>query len=580
MKGLAKIIDKHLERIALFIVILFGILAARSLIFQSGYFNMHDDLQLMRQLELEKCFLDGQIPCRWVPDMGYGFGFPLFNFYPPLPYLIGEIFRVVGFSFVNTAKLTFALSFIASGITMYYLAKEFFGRLGAVLSSVFYIWAPYHAVDVYVRGAMNEAWAMVWFPLIFWAGYRLIKAKKKEVSKWIIVLALSYFALFTSHNLMVLIFTPFFGLWLLLHLWREKAWSRLPQLTFSGIFAFLLAAFFTLPVLVEKKYVQVDTLVVGYYDYVAHFASLPQLLFSRFWGYGPSVWDTADGMSFQIGHLHWIGSLLTALFVGIRYLKKRTFETIDYIAILLFGMGWLSLFMAHSRSTPIWNLIGPLQFVQFPWRFLTTATFAFAFLIGYIPGLMEKVDKGALSKFIAKYFELSLVALWTIALVIFNWNYFRPEKMGPLTDKEKFSGAAWELQQTAGIYDYLPNASKEAPKGPRRNLAEITEGEGVISDEEQGTDWARFTADVGTSEATVRIGIFKFPGFTVTADGEEKETFVPEDERWGRMYVTLEKGTHDVRVELQNTPVRTAGNLISLVAWVGLFAYPLWRKRK
>src|SRR4030067_2086101 len=103
-----------------FIIIIFvAILAGRSLIFQSGYFNMHDDLQIMRQLEMEKCFLDGQIPCRWVSDMGYGFGFPLFNFYHPLPYLIGEIFRLVGFSFVDTAKLTFALSFVVSGITMY-----------------------------------------------------------------------------------------------------------------------------------------------------------------------------------------------------------------------------------------------------------------------------------------------------------------------------------------------------------------------------------------------------------------------------------------------------------------------------
>ncbi|MFV1917701.1 MAG: 6-pyruvoyl-tetrahydropterin synthase-related protein, partial [Patescibacteria group bacterium] len=235
----------------LFIVIVFAVLAGRSLIFQSGYFNMHDDLQMMRQLEMEKCFLDGQIPCRWVPDMGYGFGFPLFNFYPPLPYLMGQGIRLIGYSFVTTAKLMFALSFIVSGITMYLLAKDFFGRLGGVLSGVFYIWAPYYAVDVYVRGAMNEVWALAWFPLIFWAGYRLIISKKREGIRWIILLALAYFALFTSHNLMVLIFTPFFGMWILLHLWRENKWSRIPQLLISMVWALGLAAFFTLPALAE-----------------------------------------------------------------------------------------------------------------------------------------------------------------------------------------------------------------------------------------------------------------------------------------------------------------------------------------
>ena len=293
MKRLLKLItNKHF--LPLLIVIFFAVLAGRSLFFESGYFNMHDDLQIMRQFQLEKCFLDGQIPCRWVPDMGYGFGFPLFNFYPPLPYLFGQIFRVLGFSFVVTAKLTFAFSFVVSGITMYLLAKEFFGRLGGTLSAVFYIWAPYHAVDVYVRGAMNEAWALAWFPLIFWAGYKLIQNTNSKsesrnskqylnsnvqnlkqvkrinlfrdglTNRWIIVLALSYFALLTTHNLMVMIFTPFFAIWILLHLWRNNAWHKIPSLVFSGLWALGLAAFFTIPALMEKKFNQIKGQLVGY----------------------------------------------------------------------------------------------------------------------------------------------------------------------------------------------------------------------------------------------------------------------------------------------------------------------------
>src|SRR6266852_9338680 len=95
----------------LLVVIIFGLIAAKGLI-GSGYFNMHDDLQMMRQLEMEKCFLSLHIPCRGVPDKGYGFGFPLFNFYPPLPYLFGEIFRVFGVAVVVTVKLTFIFAFL------------------------------------------------------------------------------------------------------------------------------------------------------------------------------------------------------------------------------------------------------------------------------------------------------------------------------------------------------------------------------------------------------------------------------------------------------------------------------------
>src|SRR3990167_9408338 len=107
----------------LLIVILVGLLAGKGL-YGTGYFNMHDDLQMMRQLEMEKCFWDLQIPCRWVPDMGYGFGFPLFNFYPPLPYLVGEILRIFGLTFVSTAKYLFVLAVVLSGMSMYVLAAE------------------------------------------------------------------------------------------------------------------------------------------------------------------------------------------------------------------------------------------------------------------------------------------------------------------------------------------------------------------------------------------------------------------------------------------------------------------------
>jgi len=537
---------------------------------------MHDDLQMMRQLEMEKCLLDGQIPCRWVPDMGYGFGFPLFNFYPPLPYLIGEVFRVLGASFITTAKLTFALSFIVSGIGMYFLTKEFFGRLGGVLASIFYIWAPYHAVDVYVRGAMNEAWALAWFPFIFWISYRLIK-EKKNLLKWIIGLALSWFALLTSHNLMVLIFIPLFVVWLFLHLWQEKSWCRIPQLAFSGILALGLAAFFTLPAVLENELTHIESVLTGYYDYTAHFVSIRQLLFSRFWGYGGSAWGLInDQMSFQIGYLHWILSLIIGLLIFLKLFNKKKNllgrvkknKPILFISFL-FLFGWLGAFMTHSRSTPIWLAIPLLRLVQFPWRFLAVIIFAFSFIAGAIVIILPK-----------KLTKIVFFAL-TIGLVLFNWNYFKPEhgRMGPLTDEEKFSEAAWELQQAGGIYDYLPKTAEVAPEEQQKYLAEILEGEGEIMDPKQGTNWAEFYVKINSDKAMVRIGIFQFSGWQVFMDGGQIETKIPGEEKWGRMWIEIPTGEHKITARFYNTPIRTLANTVSLFSWGILLTSPIWKRR-
>lgn len=559
-----------------------------------GFYPMQDDLQAFRVEQMVKCLNDFQIPCRWIPDMGYGYGFPLFNFYPPLPYLIGEIFRVFGFSFVNVIKIVFALSIIASGVGMYFLAKEFFGKVGGVVSAIFYIWAPYHAVDVYVRGAMNESWALVFFPLIFLFSYKIIHRPRSRFAtprRWpdgllrgeSVALALSYAGLLMSHNLMVLIFTPVFVAWCGLWLWRLRPKNLafvithptlLWNLALSGIAALGLSAFFTIPALAENYFTWVKSQLTGYYDYTAHFVSLKQLLISRFWGYGPSVWiDAEDGMSFQIGHVHWILSLVIGgwwLVTSLR--KKKSFlHHTSYIIPFLFLVGWAAAFMTHVRSTPIYQAIPFLNLVQFPWRFLTIIIFVFSFLAGSLVLFLQKLS--------TKYYVL-ITAIIAIGLIALGWSYFLPDggKMGPLSDKEKFSVAAWDLQQTAGIYDYLPSTAREAPKAPQSVLAEIMQGEGTISEMKQGTNWAIFKLNIKNEKAKIRINILKFPGWRVWVDGKKTEIQIPEEERWGRMWINISQGKHNVSLKLYNTPIRTTSNIISAVTWLLLLKFSIRKK--
>jgi len=124
-------------------------------------------MQAMRLYEIDKCIRDGQIPCRWVPDMGYGYGYPQFNYYAPLPYYIMEVFHLVGFGFLDSVKAGMVLSILVSAWGMYSLAKFLWGRVGGFISSRLYIYAPYRATDFYVRGAVGELWAMAFLPFIF-----------------------------------------------------------------------------------------------------------------------------------------------------------------------------------------------------------------------------------------------------------------------------------------------------------------------------------------------------------------------------------------------------------------------------
>src|SRR3989344_4308558 len=143
-----------------------------------GLYQIHDDQQIARLFLFDQAIKAGQFPVRWVDELGFGFGYPLFNFYPPLVYFLGELFHLLGFGFIDSTKLVFATSIFASGIAMYIFARSLWDRLPSLVASAFYIFLPYRALDIYVRGALAESFSFVWLPLILWSFYKLITTSK------------------------------------------------------------------------------------------------------------------------------------------------------------------------------------------------------------------------------------------------------------------------------------------------------------------------------------------------------------------------------------------------------------------
>lgn len=544
------------------ILILASFIASRDL-FKPGYFSMHDDLQVGRLYEMELCFRDGQIPCRWVPDMGYSYGYPLFNYYPPFPYYSAMVFRGLSFSFIDSTKILFILGFFVSAIFMYLLGRELWGELGGLVSSIFYLFAPYHSVDIYVRGAMNEFWALAWFPLIFWSVLKIVREKSK---KYLAVLAVSYGLLLLTHNVMTMLFTPLIVAWGLLMIWFEKKdWKeKILELAIGGLWGVGLAAFFFLPVLFEQKYVHTETMLMGYFNYLAHFVGLKKMLFTRFWGYGSSGWLQESGMPFQVGLPQWPIAVLSVIVIIWQFLRRKA--KLNKVSLYLFYslIFIFSLFMVHPRSVFIWLRLSPLSYVQFPWRFLTLTIFGMSVLGGGLINLIKN-----------KKWQLVFGTLLILLTVILNYSFFRVEKIIKITDAEKlFSTKGWNKLQTDAIFDYLPKTAYQPPGGPAPVRPEIKEGKAEVAEVSHGTNWYNFKINVFTikekTDAKVQIPIYDFPGWKVWVNG--KLTKISHDNLLGLITVTVPEGEHQVKVMLTNTPVRMMGNWLSLISW-GILIY-------
>ncbi len=529
---------------------------------RSGFFPMHDDIQVMRLFEMEKCFNDGQIPCRWVPDMGAGYGHPLYNYHPVFAYYLGMVFRTVGFSYLFSVKMLFILSFLLSGFFVYFLLKEFFNRWAAIVGAVFFVYAPYHAVDVYVRGAMTESWGVVFFPAIFLCLYKYIKEEKPI---WFALGALSLSGLFLSHNIMTLVFTPFAVVWVLFWLVKLKKIKMIWKSALIFVWAFGLSSFFLIPAFLEQKYVKIDTLVSDYYNFQNHFATIKQLFLDRSFGYGPSRYGPVDDMSFQLGFPHWIIALISGITAFVFLVKKKK----EYLTTVLMFVFWGAVvFMTHGRSVFIWNSLPLLKFVQFPWRFLALAMFFGSFLAASLVSMFKK-------------YQPAICVLFVGLIIALNINYFKPEKYFPdASDQNILSGQSWQTQSMATLLDYLPSQVKTVPETLAPSSPWVVQGEAQISEFKKRSDFWRFTIDSSNlSGATVRVPVFDFPNWTVLID--QQPVVFGHNNDLGVIEILIPAGKHTVVGWFSNTPLRLIANLISIISFSVLLIFlALQRQRK
>ncbi len=276
------------------------------------------------------------------------------------------------------------------------------------------------------------------------------------------------------------------------------------------------------------------------------------------WGYGASVLGSGDEMSFALGYLQWI--LPALVLISVLFIKKLRENKLLILLLLLFTV--TALFLSHYRSTPIWLKFKPLEFLQFPWRFLTLAVFSASFLSGAVIFVNKKI--------------LSLLLL---LLLLLNANYFRPRVWYPdMTDASKFSGDSLRLQVTASIFDYLPIYAPLPPPNPAGGDLGITGGEGTFTRLAKRSNFQQYEADITTSKATIELQTFYFPGWRVWLDGKEVKIDPSRDPLLGRMQIDVTSGRHLVTARFTNTPIRTFGNLLSLVSWLILLGCLIPRK--
>ncbi len=531
----------------LLLILLFSILILLPLL-NTGFFTMHDDTQPTRVFQMTQALKDQQFPVRWTKDLGFGFGYPIFNYYAPLSYYVGAGFSLLGLDALLATKLMMMLGVSISGVFMYMFAKEVFGKFPGILAAILYLYAPYHAVDIYVRGDVTEFYAYAFIPLLFYGLYKLYLDNKFSS---VLIPALALAGVTLSHNLTALMIFPFAILFSLYLIIIKK--QTLVNFILAFSFGLLISAFYFIPALIEINYTNVISQVGGGADYKDHFVCLSQL-WSSHWGFGGSVKGCYDGISYMVGKLHIIFPLLSIiLLLVLGVLRKldgiRDFGKISII--LLFSLFTLaSVFFMLEISSSFWALLKPMEYFQYPWRFLIITTFFLAFISSSLLWLISKFLKNN------NYYLISILICG--AVIILNLKFFQPQFINYKTalDYTAIKNIEWEISKISK--EYMPKKFiLPASSDQIANLRSIKNLRANSVTKKTGYIRLEVVVD---KDARVTFPIAYFPAWRAYVDG--KEVSISESRRG--MDLNLEKGNHEIVFNFKQTQIELISSIMSL----------------
>jgi 6-pyruvoyl-tetrahydropterin synthase related domain len=520
----------------------------------------HDALEyLPRNVEFYRVLSAGQVFPRWAPDLSGGYGEPFFSFNPPLFYYLSAFFHAAGFSFVAAENVSCLLLLVLAALGMYLLSNEFFGPRGGLVSSVAYLFAPYFLVTLYVRHALADFSALAFIPLAVWGLYRFVAGGRYLD---LLIGALSIALLLLSSNPVALFTLPALVLLLAWVAWKGQT----PRVLRRGIWCLTLGlalpAFFWAPAVLERDFVHTQRLLEGFLNYRNHFAYADQL-FSSAWGYGVSVPGRDDGMSFAIGPIHLALSAASLLLLQrIRRTSAPAALMLSFAVILFL----LAAFFSTNESAFAWERLPLLQYLEYPWRFLTLVAVSTAFLCGS-PFLLLARRQHRLAN--------GLMAALLVGLLALNVAHARPETFLAVTDAdvtpEKIA-ARYIAVTTAREYEPIWVTARPATAAGER--VRLLAGQGRISVIRESPTEQTFTADLN-EESRLRVNTFYFPGWTLYVDGVQRP--IDRSNPQGVMEFSVEQGIHQMRLVLVDTPARSWATGLSVLAVILLMFTP-WLK--
>jgi len=484
---------------------------------------------------------------RWTAWTNHGFGEPRFIFYPPLSWILGAALSLfLRGMWVPLVFIVLVQTF--AGVSAFSLLRRLVSERAAVFGAAFYVINPNTLLLTYIRSDFAEQLACAIFPLLLLAALRLANLLDPPPPR---SFTLASFAI------------PFAAVWLanapagviasyslaLLIGWAaitQRSW----KIAFRGIFGlalgFGLTCFYLIPAAYEQGWVNIGQALAS--------GLLPSqnFLFTYI----------ADA---EHNWFNWIASfcaILLFLLCAVSALASRRFASFAnsgdphrkaWLALLLLAAS--ATFLMLRFTTPLWNFLPKLRFVQFPWRWMSVLA-----LVGacFLASALQK-RRG--------WDWLLLLLLLSVPLAYFlaNNTWWDPDDMPTLeaaiANQTGFDGTDeydplgddhTDLPPIAPVTRILPAEPEDVPAPEAR-----------VQIQKWTTEEKSLRVD---SPAPTRLALrlLNYPAWRVEVNGARIVPGRPDN--FDQMVIPILAGSSTIHVRFARTPDRTLGMLISILS--------------
>jgi hypothetical protein len=528
-----------------------------------GYPQGHDwAYELARVAEFSHAVEDGQLPPHWAPNLYGGYGSPIFLFYAPVFAALAAAGSALLGSWAAGSSLVlvcFSIIGVLAIRRLFDAIPEVDPRAGRIAATVFAL-HPYLIGDKLLRNANAEFAALCLLPFVLEG---LLRVDRRPLRGAIIVAGgLAGVAL--THNL-----TTLFALALLvggtlwLHGWRGAL--RVRAALASGMaLGLLVAAFALLPAVMLRDAVHLEELLRGKFDFHGQWKPLSQFFsYSKFFS---------------------AGALTPLLLVVAGWVCVRSVADGFAERRLLAGMlvaALIAIALQLPLSTPLWEVLPALPFLQFPWRFMgplaLVSTVAGAIAVTRVLASCAPAQRGRLELVI---FAVCVANAWP---QLASYRSLSPGQIGKIEFATRPGQLRREALNATVLDEYLPSAAnstvwKRAARfgGEPWKIVGAEAQIELLDDKGSGIS-LRANAPRGTR---LRLARWYFPGWEANLDGAPVAI---ESNRSGGIAVTLSAPGGELELVRRAPVSRRIGLALSALGvglWLALYLIELKRRRR